>query len=60
MLTLLAWVRLNWMPVALILTLVLAFVFLRTRPTAGIDSLQSLDATLGAGQPVVLDFYSNF
>jgi hypothetical protein len=54
------WVRLNWLLVAFVLALVLVFVFLRTRPTEGIDSLQSLDVTVDAGQPVVLEFYSNF
>ena len=54
------WLRLNWMLVTVILVLVGAFVFLRSRPTAGIDSVESLDASLTAGQPVIVDFYSNF
>jgi hypothetical protein len=33
---------------------------LRTSPAEGVDSLEALDATLSAGQPVVLEFYSNF
>jgi hypothetical protein len=54
------WLRLNWMLVTVILVIVAAFVFLRSSPTAGIDSVETLDASLTTGQPVVLDFYSNF
>jgi len=54
------WVRLNWTLVAFVLVLVLVFVFLRTSPTEGMNSLTTLDASLNAGQPVVLEFYSNF
>ncbi len=54
------WLRLNWMLVTVILVIVAAFVFLRSSPTAGIDSVKALDASLTTGQPVVLDFYSNF
>ena len=57
---LLDWLRLNWLLVTIILVLVAAFVFLRTSPAAGIDSVETLDATLIAGQPIVLEFYSNF
>jgi preprotein translocase subunit SecG len=54
------WVRLNWILVAFFLVLTLAFVFLRTSPTEGIDSLATLEGSLSGGQPVVLEFYSNF
>ena len=54
------WLRLNWMLITVILVIVAAFVFLRSSPTEGIDSVNALDATLTAGQPIVLDFYSNF
>lgn len=54
------WLRLNWFLVTIILVLLAAFVFLRTSPTAGVDSVETLDASLTAGQPVVLEFYSNF
>ena len=54
------WLRLNWFLVTIILVLLSAFVFLRTSPTAGVDSVETLDASLTAGQPVVLEFYSNF
>ncbi len=57
---LLDWIRLNWPLLAFISGLVLVFTLLRTRPTAGIDSLPALDVALGADKPVVLDFYSNF
>jgi hypothetical protein len=48
------------MLVTVILVIVAAFVFLRSSPTEGIDSVEALDASLTTGQPVVLDFYSNF
>lgn len=54
------WVRLNWILVTFFLVLTLAFVLLRTSPTEGIDSLATLEASLNGGQPVVLEFYSNF
>ena len=54
------WVRLNWSLLAFILGLALIFALLRTRPTAGIDSVQALDSVLLTGQPVVVEFYSNF
>jgi hypothetical protein len=57
---LIEWVRLNWVLLAFILGLALAFILLRTRPTAGIDSVQALDGVVSTGQPVVLEFYSNF
>lgn len=55
----LEWVRLNWTLLLFILVLGSIFVFLRTSPTEGVDSLASLDASLSTGQPVVLEFYSN-
>jgi len=60
MLTAVEWARSNWLLLTFLFGLILFFVFLRTRPTEGIDSLSSLDATITMGQPVVLEFYSNF
>ena len=57
---LVAWVRLNWLLLAVVLAVGLAFALLRTSPTAGIDSPEALDLALTAGQPAVLEFYSNF
>jgi hypothetical protein len=54
------WLRSNWSLLAFLLGLGVIFVGLRTRPTEGLDSIAALDTTLHAGQPVVLDFYSNF
>ena len=54
------WLRLNWVLLAFIVGLALIFGLLRTRPTAGIDSVQALDSVLATGQPVVVEFYSNF
>jgi hypothetical protein len=52
------WLRKNWSLLLLIAAVGLYFT-LRTSPTAGIDSLQALDASVQTGQPVVLEFYSN-
>jgi len=38
--------------------LVVAFLFLRNRPTQ-MASLAELDALIGNGQPVIIEFYSN-
>jgi hypothetical protein len=57
---LIEWIRLNWLFLAVVLGLVLAFTLLRTQPTPGLDSSQDLDKLLATGQPVVLEFYSNF
>jgi hypothetical protein len=54
------WARSNWLLIAFVLGLTLVFFVLRTQPTAGINSLSSLDAALSADQPAVLEFYSNF
>jgi hypothetical protein len=54
------WLRANWLIVLLAAGLALTFIFLRTQPTAGLNSLQDLEASLGTGRPVVLEFYSNF
>jgi hypothetical protein len=56
----LEWLRLNWLLLAFVLALGLVFVFLRTSPTQGVDSVEALESALGTGQPVVLEFYSNF
>ena len=53
------WFQDNWSYALLVGGLLLYFFVLRSSPTKGIDSLQALDNTFGAGQPVVLDFYSN-
>ena len=54
------WVRVNWVLLAFVLGLAAAFLLLRTRPTEGIESVQALDNVLVTGQPVVVEFYSNF
>ena len=52
------WARENTSYLILAFAVVL-FLLLRTSPTDGIESLDTLDATLNTGQPVVLEFYSN-
>jgi len=53
------WLQENWTYLLLVAAVGLYFV-LRTSPTEGVDSLQTLDSSLQAGQPVVLEFYTNF
>jgi len=60
MASLVEWARSNWVLLTFVLGLALAFGLLRTRPTAGIDSAETLDSVLVTGQPVVVEFYSNF
>ena len=55
---LLSWARENTSYLILAFAVVL-FLLLKTSPTDGIESLDTLDATLNTGQPVVLEFYSN-
>ena len=57
---LIEWIRLNWLLLAIVVGLILAFALLRTQPTPGLDSSQDLDKLLATGQPTVLEFYSNF
>lgn len=54
----LAFLRENGVFLAVLLGIVAAFVLLRTKAT-DLDSVDELDALLGAGQPVVVEFYSN-
>jgi hypothetical protein len=56
----LAWMWENWLPVALIGGLAVAFLLLKHSPTEGIDSLPALEKAVSAGQPTVIEFYSNF
>jgi hypothetical protein len=60
MMALATWARSNWPLLAFAFGLILVFTVLRNKPTEGIDSLQALDGSIRAGQPTVLEFYSNF
>jgi hypothetical protein len=56
----LSWLRGNWLPIALMGGLVITFSLLRHSPTEGIDSLPALESMVSAGQPTLIEFYSNF
>jgi len=56
----LAWLRENWLPLALIGGLAVVFLLLKHSPTEGIDSLPALEKVVSAGQPTIIEFYSNF
>ncbi len=51
-------IRQNTLFVLVLLGLVGAFLFLRTRGTQ-LESVDEFDALLATGQPVVVEFYSN-
>jgi hypothetical protein len=59
MILLAAWVKANWLLLIVLAFIVGAFIFLRHRPS-DVASLDELDSLLGAGQPTVVEFYSNF
>ena len=52
-------IRDNWLLFFFLLTLVLAFVFLRS-PATKVASARELDALLADGAPKVVEFYSDF
>jgi hypothetical protein len=52
-------IRGNWAVVVTILALAAAFLCLRTTPTP-LSSIQDFDALTQGGQPVLVEFYSNF
>ena len=54
----LAFLRENGVFLAVLVGIVAAFVLLRTKAT-DLDSVDEFDGLLGAGQPVVVEFYSN-
>jgi hypothetical protein len=48
----------NGLFIAVLLLIISAFVFLRTKGT-DLESTDELDTLIGNGQPVVLEFFSN-
>jgi len=59
MIQLTAWAKANWLLLIVLGLIVAAFIFLRHRPS-NVASLDELDGLLSAGQPTVVEFYSNF
>jgi hypothetical protein len=59
MIQLTAWAKANWLLLIVLGLFVGAFIFLRHRPS-NVASLDELDGLLSAGQPTVVEFYSNF
>ena len=59
MMQLTAWAKANWLLLIVLGLIVGAFIFLRHRPS-NVASLEELDGLLSAGQPTVVEFYSNF
>ena len=53
-----AFFRENGLFVAVLLGLIAAFIFLRTKGTP-LASVSELDGLLSKGQPVIVEFYSN-
>jgi hypothetical protein len=54
-----AWVKANWFLLIFLALIASAFMFLRSKPS-NVASLNELDGLLSAGQPTVVEFYSNF
>ena len=54
-----AWVKANWLLLIFLALIASAFMFLRSKPS-NVASLNDLDGLLSAGQPTVVEFYSNF
>jgi hypothetical protein len=54
-----AWVRLNWILVLFLTVVVGAFIFLRTE-NSNIEDSDELATILYNGQPVIIEFYSNY
>lgn len=59
MIEVLAWLKGNWLLLVLLAILLVAFMWLRNRPS-DIHSVEELNSLLAAGRPAVIDFYSNF
>ena len=53
------WVKANWLLLVFVALIASAFIFLRSKPS-NVGSLSELDGYLSAGQPTVVEFYSNF
>ena len=53
------WVRMNWIPLLVLMLVLGAFIFLRTR-ASNIEDASELSAVLHDGKPTVVEFYSNF
>ena len=54
-----AWVKANWLLLIFLTLIAGTFIFLRSKPS-NVASLNELDGLLSAGQPTVVEFYSNF
>jgi len=54
-----AWAKANWLLLIFLVMIATAFIFLRSKPS-NVASLGELDGLLSAGQPTVVEFYSNF
>lgn len=53
------WVKANWGLLLFLIIFISAFTLLRSQPS-NIGSVNELEAILTDGEPVVLEFYSNF
>ena len=59
MIQLTTWAKANWLLLIVMGLIAGAVIFLRHRPS-NVASLDELDGLLSAGQPTVVEFYSNF
>jgi hypothetical protein len=54
-----AWIKANWLLLTFLALVASAFILLRSEPS-DLASLDELNGVLSAGQPTVVEFYSNF
>jgi hypothetical protein len=59
MIQLSTWLRAHWLFVVVLVLMASAFLLLRSTPSR-VASLDELSGALAAGQPSVVEFYSNF
>jgi hypothetical protein len=53
------WLRANWLLLTFLLAIASAFTLLRSKPS-NVETTDELARLLTAGQPTVVEFYSNF
>jgi hypothetical protein len=55
----LSWIRINWTFLLFVGLIAGAFIFLRSTPSP-VNTLTQLNGLLATGQPIIIEFYSNF
>ncbi|UCC87080.1 MAG: hypothetical protein JSV81_19855 [Anaerolineales bacterium] len=53
-----SWIKANWLLLMFLALVASAFILLRSKPS-NVASFDELNGVLAAGQPTVVEFYSN-